>query len=569
MLSHGNGPQVGLLALQAAAYEEVDPYPLDVLGAQTEGMIGYVLEQELGNVMPRDVAARHHPHDGRRSTRPTRRSRTRPSSSGRSTPRPKPTRWRPRRAGSFKPDGDSWRRVVPSPAAAAHLRDPADPVAARPAASWSSAPAAAASPRCSCPAAETTLIGVEAVIDKDLASELLAREVQADLFVMATDVDAVYADWGTPQQRALGRVTADELRATEFPAGSMGPKVEAACRFVEATGGRAAIGSLTQIQQIVNGEAGTQVVPGNGGSDETFGVHSEVGRLRKVMVHRPELSLQRLTPTNHDDLLFDDVLWVERAQYEHDQFVARMRERDVEVFLLQDLLGEALAASDEGRRRLIEVDRLRVHGRRLDGRRGPRGRCGTWRRAAGDPSHRWPHRGRVGPRPGPAAVQLGHRRRHRRREHVRAAAAAEHAVHPRLVLLDVRRGLDQPDVLAGPPARGVQRGRHLPLPPDVRRGRLRVLVPRARRRRAVQHRGLRTGLARGRRRPADRQRHRADRHERALPGPDDRAGRPRAVRQGCRRAGGRGRDDQGPRPHASRHRLHDARPRRGHRRTPG
>ena len=87
----------------------------------------------------------------------------------------------------------------------------------------------------------------------------------------------------------------------------------------------------------------------------TLGVHSEVGRLRKVMVHRPELSLQRLTPSNHDELLFDDVLWVERAQYEHDQFVAKMRARGVEVFLLQQLLGEALAASDEGRRRLIEV----------------------------------------------------------------------------------------------------------------------------------------------------------------------------------------------------------------------
>jgi arginine deiminase len=86
-----------------------------------------------------------------------------------------------------------------------------------------------------------------------------------------------------------------------------------------------------------------------------FGVHSEVGRLRKVMAHRPELSLQRLTPSNHDELLFDDVLWVERAQYEHDQFVARMREHGVEVFLFRDLLGEALAASDEGRRRLIEV----------------------------------------------------------------------------------------------------------------------------------------------------------------------------------------------------------------------
>ena len=86
-----------------------------------------------------------------------------------------------------------------------------------------------------------------------------------------------------------------------------------------------------------------------------FGVHSEVGRLRKVMVHRPDLSLQRLTPSNHDELLFDDVLWVERAQYEHDQFVARMRERGVEVYLLAELLAEALAASEDARERLIEL----------------------------------------------------------------------------------------------------------------------------------------------------------------------------------------------------------------------
>ena len=86
-----------------------------------------------------------------------------------------------------------------------------------------------------------------------------------------------------------------------------------------------------------------------------YGVHSEVGKLRQVIVHRPELSLKRLTPDNHDELLFDDVLWVERAQWEHDQFVARMRERGVEVFYVQDLLGEALAASEEGRRRLIDV----------------------------------------------------------------------------------------------------------------------------------------------------------------------------------------------------------------------
>ncbi|MGH2475831.1 MAG: arginine deiminase family protein, partial [Candidatus Limnocylindrales bacterium] len=86
-----------------------------------------------------------------------------------------------------------------------------------------------------------------------------------------------------------------------------------------------------------------------------LGVHSEVGKLRKVMVHRPDLSLQRLTPSNHDDLLFDDVLWVERAQFEHDRFVEKMRDRGVEVFLFRDLLSEALAASDEGRTRLIEV----------------------------------------------------------------------------------------------------------------------------------------------------------------------------------------------------------------------
>jgi arginine deiminase len=88
---------------------------------------------------------------------------------------------------------------------------------------------------------------------------------------------------------------------------------------------------------------------------DAFGVHSEVGKLRKVMVHRPELSLQRLTPSNHDDLLFDDVLWVERAQEEHDRFVERMRERGVEVFLLRDLLAEALAASEEGRKTLIDL----------------------------------------------------------------------------------------------------------------------------------------------------------------------------------------------------------------------
>ncbi len=117
----------------------------------------------------------------------------------------------------------------------------------------------------------------------------------------------------------------------------------------------------------------------------TLGVHSEVGKLRRVMVHRPDLSLKRLTPTNHDDLLFDDVLWVERAQYEHDQFVKRMEERGVEVFLLQNLLGEALEASTECRAAADRARRLRVHGRAVPGRRGARaarrdGRPTSWPR---------------------------------------------------------------------------------------------------------------------------------------------------------------------------------------------
>jgi carbamate kinase len=111
--------------------------------------------------------------------------------------------------------------------------------------------------------AERRLIGVEAVIDKDLATSLLARELDADLFVMATDVDGVYLDWGTPTQRRLDRVTVAELRATSFPAGSMGPKVDAATEFVEATAKRAVIGSLDQLDEMVAGTAGTNVVPGH------------------------------------------------------------------------------------------------------------------------------------------------------------------------------------------------------------------------------------------------------------------------------------------------------------------
>ena len=112
------------------------------------------------------------------------------------------------------------------------------------------------------PGEDRRLVGVEAVIDKDLATSLLSRELDADLFIMATDVDGVYVDWGTPDQRRLDRVTPDELRAISFPAGSMGPKVDAATEFVEATGKRAVIGSLEQLDAMVAGTAGTNVVSG-------------------------------------------------------------------------------------------------------------------------------------------------------------------------------------------------------------------------------------------------------------------------------------------------------------------
>jgi carbamate kinase len=264
VLTHGNGPQVGLLALQASAYEEVEAYPLDVLGAQTEGMIGYVLEQELGNLLSAEVPfatiltmVEVDPSDPAFGN-PTK-------FVGPVYDKETADRLASEKRWAFRQDGDKWRRVVPSPeprrifeirpikwlldkgvvvicAGGGGIPTMFDPTAAQ-------APAG------------RELSGVEAVIDKDLASELLAREVDADLFLMATDVEGVFADWGTPQQRLLELVTVDELREMPFATGSMGPKVAAAIRFVERTGRRAVIGALEHIEAIVEGRAGTQVVP--------------------------------------------------------------------------------------------------------------------------------------------------------------------------------------------------------------------------------------------------------------------------------------------------------------------
>src|ERR687898_3498748 len=258
VLTHGNGPQVGLLALQAAAYREDEASPLDVLGAQTEGMIGYVLEQELGNLLPFEVPfatlltmVEVDPAD------PAFRDPTK--FVGPVYDRADADRLAADHGWVFKRDGDRWRRVVPSP-------EPKRIFEIRPI-RWLLDKGAVVIcagggglPTMFLPDGQRTLVGVEAVIDKDFASQLLAREVGADLYVMATDVDGVYTGWATPEQRKLGQVTSSELRELRFAAGSMGPKVEAAIRFVETTGNRAAIGGLNEIEAIVAGDAGTQVV---------------------------------------------------------------------------------------------------------------------------------------------------------------------------------------------------------------------------------------------------------------------------------------------------------------------
>ena len=161
---------------------------------------------------------------------------------------------------TVKPDGDLWRRVVASP-------EPKRIFELRPI-KWLIehgtiviCAGGGGIQTVYLPDGTRTLVGIEAVIDKDLATELLAREIGADLFVMATDAEGVYADWGTPEQRLLTSVTPSELAANEFAAGSMGPKVEAATRFVNSTGNRAAIVRLEDIAEIVAGRAVTSVVP--------------------------------------------------------------------------------------------------------------------------------------------------------------------------------------------------------------------------------------------------------------------------------------------------------------------
>jgi carbamate kinase len=258
VVTHGNGPQVGLLALQAEAYDDVKPYPLDVLGAETEGMIGYLLDQALLNELPA----------GSRVATLLTQTVVDPADPAFAVPS-KPIgpvyepeegeRLAAQRGWTVRPDGRHVRRVVASPQPAGiveieTIRLLLDAGVLVVCAGGGGIPVVFT---------PSGLTGVEAVVDKDLSAALLAEKIGAGFLLMLTDVAEVQSGWGTPGARAIRYAAAAELRRMDFAAGSMGPKIEAACRFVERTGGRAGIGRLDQAAEILRGEAGTIVSSGD------------------------------------------------------------------------------------------------------------------------------------------------------------------------------------------------------------------------------------------------------------------------------------------------------------------
>lgn len=254
---HGNGPQVGLLALQDAADEESGGFPLDVLNAETTGMVGYPVAQELGNALP-----------GRRVASLLTQVEVDPEDPAFSEPS-KPIgpvygeeearRLAERRGWSVGRDGEHWRRMVPSPPPVRILESEVVRLLVD----------AGVILLCAGGGGVPVVFdrwgrahGVEAVVDKDRSAALVARDVSADLFLLLTDVAAVEVGWGTDEARALGEVTVEEIRGYDFSEGSMGPKVEAATFFVEETGGRAVIGRLEDAAALAAGETGTRIRPG-------------------------------------------------------------------------------------------------------------------------------------------------------------------------------------------------------------------------------------------------------------------------------------------------------------------
>ncbi len=257
-LTHGSGPQIGLLALQNAAYELVAPYPIDILDAEVEGMIGYVLEQELRNLLPpqsriatlltqievdaSDPAFSH-------PTKPI----------GPLYEEGEARRLAEQNAWHIVPDGNRFRRAVPSPAPLRILQIDTIRLLL---ASDTLVICAGGGGIPVRQGADGALIGVEAVIDKDAASALLASDLDAEAFLMLTDVEAVWQEWQETNGRRIARVSSRALRRMEFESGTMAPKAAAACDFVDAGGGMAGIGRLEDAEAILAGEAGTRVLPG-------------------------------------------------------------------------------------------------------------------------------------------------------------------------------------------------------------------------------------------------------------------------------------------------------------------
>ncbi|OON39268.1 carbamate kinase [Izhakiella australiensis] len=253
VLVHGNGPQVGLLALQNSAYSKIAPYPLDILGAESQGMVGYMLQQSLKNQLPeREVSVLLTQvvvdADDPAFSNPTKYI-------GPVYDRQQAQQLAHEKNWTVKADGDSWRRVVPSP----------QPVRIVESDAISALIARDHLVICNggggVPVIENAsgLHGIEAVIDKDLSAALLARQIEADALLILTDADAVYLDWGKPTRRPLQQVTPHELGKLEFDAGSMGPKVAACCNFVRQCNGMAGIGALSEGPAILAGESGTLI----------------------------------------------------------------------------------------------------------------------------------------------------------------------------------------------------------------------------------------------------------------------------------------------------------------------
>ncbi len=254
IVTHGNGPQVGLLALQAAAYQAVRPYPLDVVNAETEGMIGYLIEQQLRNHLPKRQIATLLTQVEVDAADAAFANPTKPI--GPFYTQVEAERLTKERGWAIARDGDAYRRVVPSPEPQRILELPTIRLLVD-AGVLVICAGGGGIPVIISPIGE--IRGAAAVIDKDLAAALLAIALKADALLLLTDVDAVYTDWNSPVARPLHDTTTQRLRNYTFASGSMGPKVEAACRFVEATGNLAGIGRLEDAAAILDNKAGTIV----------------------------------------------------------------------------------------------------------------------------------------------------------------------------------------------------------------------------------------------------------------------------------------------------------------------